>query len=132
LSDSLRETMDHLIKHEDWMKLKVGELQKPNPDLRRVPVTSGTGVRYPTGINIFATPSGSRSSASTPKAVEDSFQEILKIGPDFLHEELQKSMKETKEEEVNPTEMEVDLVSMDGDKEKDDSPVITKEVFVEQ
>jgi hypothetical protein len=131
LSDSLRETIDHLIKHEDRMKLKVDELQKPNPNLRRVLVTSGTGVRYPTGINIFATPSGSTSSASTPKAVGDSSHETPKIGPDFLHEELQKSMKETKEEEVNPTEMEVDLVSTDGDKEKDDSHVITKEVFVE-
>jgi hypothetical protein len=63
--------------------------------------------------------------------VGDSFEKTPKIGPDFLHEQLQKSIEETKGEEVNPTEMEVDLVSIDGDKERNDSPVITKEVFVE-
>jgi hypothetical protein len=41
-------------------------------------------------------------------------------------------MEETKGEEVNPTKMEVDLVTIDGEKEKDNSPVITKKVFVEQ
>jgi hypothetical protein len=132
LSDSLSETTDRLIKHEDRMKLKVGELQMPSPDLRRVPGASGTGIRFPTGINIFATSSGSTSSASTPKAVRDSFKKNPNIRPEFLHEELQKSMEETKGEEVNPTEMEMDLVTTDGEKEKDNSPVITKEVFVER
>jgi hypothetical protein len=70
------------------MKLKVGELQIPNPDLMRVSGASGTCIRFPTSINIFAIPSSSTSNASTPKAVGDSFQETPKIRLEFLHEEL--------------------------------------------
>jgi hypothetical protein len=129
LNSSLGETMDHLIKYEDRMKAKVDESQRSNPDLRKFAGTSGTGTRSLSGLKLPVTPSGSTSSASTPKTLGDSTLETSKIKPDFLQEELQRAMGEIKEEEVKPAEMEVDVDTLDDVKLDEGAPIITKEVL---
>jgi hypothetical protein len=61
------------------------------------------------------TPSGLTSSASTPKATGETIQDFMKLS----------------EEEVRPTDMEVDVVTVD--KTKVEKPlVVTQETFVDQ
>jgi hypothetical protein len=100
-----------------------------NPDLRKFAGTSGTGIRSLSGLKLPVTPSGSTSSASTPRTLGDSILETPIIKPGFLQEELQKAMEEIKEEEVKPVEMEVDVDSLDDVKLAEDAPIITKDVL---
>jgi hypothetical protein len=75
LSDSLGVTMDHLVKHKDRLKFKVEEIQRSNPEVRKVFGTSETGARSLSGIKVAVTSSGSTSNASKSMAAVESIQE---------------------------------------------------------
>jgi hypothetical protein len=116
LSYSLGETMDHLIKHKERIHFKADqEFQRSNPKIRKVPDTSGTGTRSLTGIRLVIPPSGSTSSASTPKAGGETIQDFMKLS----------------EEKIRPADMEVDVVTVDGTK-LEEPHIVTRKTFVDQ
>jgi hypothetical protein len=85
LSDSLKETLEHLVKHEDGLLMKADlGVQKSEPEVRRVTDTSGTGTKNGSGRRLGVTPTGSTLSASTPQALLESPWERPKARPNFI------------------------------------------------
>jgi hypothetical protein len=89
LSDSLKETLEHLVKHEDrlLMKAELG-VQKFEPEVRKVLNTFGTGTRSGSGRRLVVTPTG-----STPQALVESSQEKPKPRPNFIPLDIKEFME---------------------------------------
>jgi hypothetical protein len=131
MSDSLKETIEHLVKHEDrlLMKAKLG-VWKSKAEVKRVPDTSKIATKSGLWKRLVATPTGLTSSASTPHALVESPQEKTKLRPNFIHLDVKLFMEE-KLEDVPQVETKVDVVTVDTAKVEEEPPKVTREAGLE-
>jgi hypothetical protein len=131
LCDSLGETLEQLVKHEDGLRGKAEqEFQKSSLEIMRVSGTFGTKARSLSGGRLAVTPTRSMLSASTPQDLMESFQEKPKPRPDFLPKDIWEFIKK-KEEEVPQVEVEVDVVTIEGAKVEEEPPKVTDKAGLE-
>jgi hypothetical protein len=138
LSASIDASLEYLVAHVDDLDLKTEDVQVTEPELKRVPDISGTGLKRLSGTMVVQTPTGSTSSASTPPFLRSLSQATpqstpVKLLPVLLFAlvpgDVKQFMKESEDKEVKDATLDVDVVTVAEAPVAEEAPVVTQEVF---